>query len=164
MEKRNRSDNGEVGKKAKVFRAREEFGSYPLLPTIAALGIWLGLIHFNVALVLFSLFFLSLSKALLVFALLIVFIVIPINHNSNFGRKLSRYVFLFVLLSLPFLYQIRPFSSFIVFIGNWISYFYMIYRFICKHACRYFPITLQVEDINAFNPDRPYGQYPVTHF
>lgn len=30
-------------------------------------------------------------------------------------------------------------------------------RFICRHACSYFPVTLHVEDINALHPDRAYG-------
>ncbi|KAB1224012.1 Diacylglycerol O-acyltransferase 2 [Morella rubra] len=29
-------------------------------------------------------------------------------------------------------------------------------RYICKHACSYFPMTLHVEDIKAFHPDRSY--------
>ncbi|KAI9164805.1 hypothetical protein LWI28_002398 [Acer negundo] len=29
-------------------------------------------------------------------------------------------------------------------------------RYICKHACSYFPVTLHVEDINAFQSDRSY--------
>ena len=35
-----------------------------------------------------------------------------------------------------------------------------ICRFICKHACAYFPITLHVQDIQAFHPDRAYGYGP----
>ncbi|CAN0890989.1 Diacylglycerol O-acyltransferase 2 [Linum grandiflorum] len=29
-------------------------------------------------------------------------------------------------------------------------------RYICRHACSYFPVTLHVEDINAFRSDRSY--------
>lgn len=32
-------------------------------------------------------------------------------------------------------------------------------RYICRYACCYFPVTLHVEDINAFHPDRAYGIY-----
>ncbi|KAH1158247.1 hypothetical protein GYH30_030473 [Glycine max] len=77
-----------------------------------------GCIHFNIALVLFAVFFLPLSKSILVFGFLFVFMVLPINQKSRFGRNLS--------------------------------------RFICKHACNYFPITLHVEDMKAFDPNRAY--------
>jgi hypothetical protein len=48
----------------RVFKGREEFESN-VLHAVVALGIWLGAIHFNVALLLFSLYFLPLSKSLL---------------------------------------------------------------------------------------------------
>jgi hypothetical protein len=48
----------------RVFKGREEFGSN-LIHALVALGIWLGTIHFNIALLLISLLFLPLSKLLL---------------------------------------------------------------------------------------------------
>ncbi|XP_014521038.1 diacylglycerol O-acyltransferase 2D isoform X3 [Vigna radiata var. radiata] len=108
------------GCKAERFiSGREEFGnSSNTFSAILAMALWLGAIHFNIALIVFALFFLPLPKLLLVFGFLFVFAVLPIDEKSRFGRTLS--------------------------------------RFICKHACNYFPITLHVEDMNAFDPNRAY--------
>ncbi|KAF1873870.1 hypothetical protein Lal_00029576 [Lupinus albus] len=120
----NHTSSGEhasVTAEVKVFKASEEFGessSWKSLKTMVALGLWLGTIHLNAALILFSLLFLPLSKSLLVFTLLFVFMLIPLDEKSKLGTKLARYI--------------------------------------CKHVCSYFPITLHVEDIKAFHPDRAY--------
>ncbi|TKY58418.1 Diacylglycerol O-acyltransferase 2 [Spatholobus suberectus] len=104
----------------KMFKGSEEFAdtSSNYLKTVLALALWLGAIHFNAALMLFAVLFLSLHQALLLFGLLFVLMVIPVDEKSKFGRKLSRYI--------------------------------------CKHVCGYFPVTLHVEDIKAFHPNRAY--------
>ncbi|KAI4325721.1 hypothetical protein MLD38_031095 [Melastoma candidum] len=102
----------------KVFDGRKEFPSSNVFHTVVALGIWLGAIHFNVLLVLFSLLFLSPNIALVVFALLVLLMVVPVDDKSKAGRALSRYI--------------------------------------CKHACSYFPVSLHVEDMDSFDPDRAY--------
>ncbi|XP_050942293.1 diacylglycerol O-acyltransferase 2 isoform X4 [Cucumis melo] len=89
-----------------------------MMHIIVALGIWLGGIHLNFALGLISLFYLSLSKALLVFALLLILVFIPVDDKSKYGRVLARYI--------------------------------------CQNACSYFPVTLHVEDIHAFDTNRAY--------
>ncbi|KAL2348728.1 hypothetical protein Fmac_002728 [Flemingia macrophylla] len=103
----------------KVISGRQQFGdSSNVFDTIIAMALWLGAIHFNIALIFYAVFFLPLSKSLLVFGFLFVFMVLPIDENSRIGRRLSRYI--------------------------------------CKHACSYFPITLHVEDMEAFDPNRVY--------
>ncbi|TQD89075.1 hypothetical protein C1H46_025363 [Malus baccata] len=109
--------NEEEYQKMAVFKGREKFGSN-VLHMFVALGIWLGTIHFNVGLILFTIFFFPFSKALLVFGLLVLFMIIPVDEKSKIGRSLSRYI--------------------------------------CKHACAYFPVTLYAEDINAFDPNCAY--------
>lgn len=88
------------------------------LHTIIAVAIWLGSIHFIIAILVSSFLFLSLPKAIAVCWVLVVFIIIPIDENDKIGRKLARYI--------------------------------------CKHACGYFPITLHVEDYKAFDHNRAY--------
>lgn len=48
-----------------VFDGKEKFPSANSFQTLLALGIWLGAIHFDAVLVLFSLLFLPFSRALL---------------------------------------------------------------------------------------------------
>lgn len=158
---------------------------YSGFKTTVALAIWLGGIHINVVLVLLALFVLPSRIALMlvfpffflllfpisywpgfwlliafgapgldrlcrVIAVQLFFMVIPIDDKSKFGRKLSRWgenkslsdnsrdfhlvMFWLVICCLCF------------------------YRFICKYACGYFPITLHLEDYNAFDPKQTYGE------
>ncbi|XP_078438924.1 diacylglycerol acyltransferase family [Wolffia australiana] len=113
-EARGGEDGAPLAAQPSVFRG----SANSAVPTIVALAIWLGSIHFNTALVLATLLFLPSRLALVVFAVLVVFMVIPINDASSWGKKLSRYI--------------------------------------CKHASGYFPLTLHVEDIDAFDPNRAY--------
>uniref|UniRef100_A0A2P2JRT0 Diacylglycerol O-acyltransferase 2-like n=1 Tax=Rhizophora mucronata TaxID=61149 RepID=A0A2P2JRT0_RHIMU len=100
-----------------VFRSREIFPTN-WAHAVVSLTLWLGSFHFNAALVLLSLLFIPFSKCLLVFGLLLLLMLIPVDDRSKLGRRLCRYI--------------------------------------CQHACSYFPITLHVEDIHAFHPDRAY--------
>ncbi|PKA60384.1 Diacylglycerol O-acyltransferase 2 [Apostasia shenzhenica] len=97
-----------------VFRGTD----YSLVRTMVALAIWLGTIHFNAVLVLASLLLLPPRVAAAVFALQLLFMVVPLNDENELGRKLA--------------------------------------RFICKYGVGYFPMTLHVEDINAFDPNQSY--------
>ncbi|XP_057761295.1 diacylglycerol O-acyltransferase 2D-like [Arachis stenosperma] len=103
----------------KVFCAKEIFAadSSNIFIMILALLIWLGAIHLNFLFTLL-LIFLPLSKSLLLFALLVVLVVIPVDDKSRLGRRLA--------------------------------------RSLSKYACSYFPVTLHVEDMNAFDPNRAY--------
>ncbi|KAL5984987.1 hypothetical protein ACLOJK_038824 [Asimina triloba] len=111
---RRRQEEEAVMTELTVFRKTD----YSLFHAIVALAVWLGAIHFNVAVVLTALLLLPIRLALTVFGLLICFMVIPLNYKSKLGQKLSSYI--------------------------------------CKYACGYFPITLHVEDIQAFDSNQAY--------
>ncbi|XP_042407652.1 diacylglycerol O-acyltransferase 2D-like [Zingiber officinale] len=82
-------DDGVVnGDGPTVFRGT----AYSFLRTNLALALWLGAIHFDAALVLVALLFLPLRLAAAVFAVLLFFMVIPIDERSRFGRRLSRFI------------------------------------------------------------------------
>ncbi|KAB2055811.1 hypothetical protein ES319_A11G063000v1 [Gossypium barbadense] len=106
-----------AGSGYREFRGKDEFPSN-MLHGILAIAMWIGSVHFDFFLLLFSFLFLPFSKFLMALGFLLIFMVLPVDPYSKFGLKLSRYI--------------------------------------CKHLCSYFPITLYVEDFNAFNPDRAY--------
>nr|AZM65206.1 diacylglycerol acyltransferase 7 [Vitellaria paradoxa] len=89
-----------------------------MIHTILAIIIWLGAIHFNFIVVVASFLFLPLPKFFAVLGVLVIFMVLPLDDKSKWGRKLARYI--------------------------------------CKNVCRYFPVTLHVEDINAFDANQAY--------
>ncbi|KAK8268404.1 hypothetical protein V6Z11_D11G064600 [Gossypium hirsutum] len=99
------------------FNGRTEFRSNTV-HGVLAIAMWLGAIHFNFFLLLFSFLFLPFPKLIMVLGLLSFFTFLPIDPHSKIGRRLARYI--------------------------------------CKHLCSYFPITLYVEDIHVFHPDRAY--------
>ncbi|XP_039007980.1 diacylglycerol O-acyltransferase 2-like [Hibiscus syriacus] len=111
----------EAGTAYRKFSGKDEFPSN-MFNRILAIALWLGSLHFNFFLLLFSFLFLPFSKFLMVVGFLLVFMVLPLDPHSKFGRRLSRYI--------------------------------------CKHLCSYFPITLHVEHIHAFKSDRVYGLFP----
>ncbi|KAK7386591.1 hypothetical protein VNO78_26924 [Psophocarpus tetragonolobus] len=80
--------------------------------TLSALALYLGTIHFNLALILFATFFLPLSKSLLLFGLLFVLVLIPVNQNSVFGRKLSKYICNHVCTYFPITLHIEEAKAF----------------------------------------------------
>ncbi|KAB2055810.1 hypothetical protein ES319_A11G062900v1 [Gossypium barbadense] len=99
------------------FNGRTEFPSN-MVHGVLAIAMWLGAIHFNFFLLLFSFLFLPFPKLIMVLGLLSFFTFLPIDPHNKIGRRLATYI--------------------------------------CKHLCSYFPITLYVEDIHVFHPDRAY--------
>ncbi|XWS41376.1 hypothetical protein CRYUN_Cryun17cG0076400 [Craigia yunnanensis] len=71
------------------FSGRHEFPSN-MVHGILAIGMWIGAMHFNDSLLLLSFLF-SFSKFLLVLGLLLVFVFLPIDPYSKFGRSLASY-------------------------------------------------------------------------
>ncbi|KAK1619262.1 hypothetical protein QYE76_024779 [Lolium multiflorum] len=113
-----------------VFRAT----SHSRLRTTVALALWLGAIHFNVLLLLASLFLLprriaamsvhpspfpfSLVLCCLVLGTQLFFMLVPVSDKSRIGRKIA--------------------------------------RFVSQNVIGHFPVTLHVEDYQAFDPKRAY--------
>ncbi|MED6145236.1 Diacylglycerol O-acyltransferase 2 [Stylosanthes scabra] len=83
----------------------------------------------------------------------------PIHVNAAFMLFSS-------LLFLPLFKALLTFAllfvSVMILIDEKSKFGKKLCRFICKHACSYFPITLHVEDIKAFNPNRAYGLIQTT--
>uniref|UniRef100_A0A7N1A2B6 Acyltransferase n=1 Tax=Kalanchoe fedtschenkoi TaxID=63787 RepID=A0A7N1A2B6_KALFE len=64
----------------------------PTLESVAAMAIWLGGVHLTAILILTALFYLSFSKALIVFGVLLFLMLVPVDDKSRWGRKIAGYV------------------------------------------------------------------------
>ncbi|KAL4354126.1 hypothetical protein GQ457_06G034760 [Hibiscus cannabinus] len=73
------------------FSGRTEFPSN-ILHGVLACALWIGSMHFNVSVLLFSLLFLPFSKFLLVVGILAGFVVLPIDENNKVGLRVARYM------------------------------------------------------------------------
>ncbi|MBA0741150.1 hypothetical protein Gogos_014321, partial [Gossypium gossypioides] len=91
VEEREEKKTYAAGSGYREFNGRNEFSSN-VLHGILACAMWIGALHFDFYLLVFSLLFLPFSKFLLVVGLLLVFAVVPIDHNSKFGLRLARYI------------------------------------------------------------------------
>ncbi|PPR95011.1 hypothetical protein GOBAR_AA25662 [Gossypium barbadense] len=89
VEEREEKKTYAAGSGYRQFNGRNEFSSN-VLHGILACAMWIGALHFDFYLIVFSLLFLPFSKFLLVVGLLLVFAVVPIDHNSKFGLRLAR--------------------------------------------------------------------------
>lgn len=161
--------------KVRDFGAEDHIPSN-ILHAVTAISICISAIYLNLALVLFSLFFLPPSLSLLyihtpslslspfvltlfeilcffcrVLGLLFLLIFIPIDDRSKYGRMLARYCLSLSLCSIVH----------VMFLN---SSLFVLLRYICKHACSYFPVTLHVEDYEAFQPTRAYGLSPFIYY
>ncbi|TYH42461.1 hypothetical protein ES332_D11G064300v1 [Gossypium tomentosum] len=73
------------------FNGRTEFRSNTV-HGVLAIAMWLGAIHFNFFLLLFSFLFLPFPKLIMVLGLLSFFTFLPIDPHSKIGRRLARYI------------------------------------------------------------------------
>ncbi|WCJ32876.1 Diacylglycerol O-acyltransferase 2 [Euphorbia peplus] len=101
----------EKKKKVTVINSRDRYPSNTLLALIC-LGLWLGMIHFNLFLLFFSFLFLSFSKFLLVFGLLLLFMLIPISENNQLGRRLCRSICRRACSYFPITLHVEDMSAF----------------------------------------------------
>ncbi|KAK8950030.1 Diacylglycerol O-acyltransferase 2 [Platanthera guangdongensis] len=85
---------------------------YSLFRTTVALAVWVGAIHFNVVLVLLSLLLLPARAGVLIFALQILFMVIPVNDKSYWGRKLSRFICKYAVGYFPLTLHVEDIHDF----------------------------------------------------
>ncbi|KAL5225120.1 hypothetical protein ABZP36_011759 [Zizania latifolia] len=97
---------GEGG--AMVFRGAD----YSLPRTTVALALWLGGIHFNVVLVLASLFLFPLRVAALVVAFQLLFMLIPLNDEDKWGRKIARFICRYAMGYFPISLHVEDYKSF----------------------------------------------------
>ncbi|KAG9456612.1 hypothetical protein H6P81_001120 [Aristolochia fimbriata] len=91
-----------------VFRRTE----YSMFHAIVALALWLGAIHFNVAVVLMAVILLPLRFAIAVIGLLLCLMVIPLDDKSEWGQKLSRYICKYACAYFPITLHVEDLKAF----------------------------------------------------
>ncbi|XP_068652073.1 diacylglycerol O-acyltransferase 2D-like [Aristolochia californica] len=91
-----------------VFRRTE----YSMFHAIVALAVWLGTIHFNVAMVLMAVILLPFRFASAVIGLLLCFMVIPLDHKSKWGQNLSRYICKYACAYFPITLHVEDIKAF----------------------------------------------------
>ncbi|XP_004287691.1 PREDICTED: diacylglycerol O-acyltransferase 2 [Fragaria vesca subsp. vesca] len=74
-----------------IIKGKEAIG-LRIVNMFVAMALWLGAIHFNVALIVLTVCFLPISKAILVFGLLVLFMIVPVDDKSKIGRRVARYI------------------------------------------------------------------------
>ncbi|XP_021651500.2 diacylglycerol O-acyltransferase 2 isoform X2 [Hevea brasiliensis] len=94
-----------------IFNARE-INPTNIFHSIISLAVWMGSIHLNFALIFFSFLFLPFSKFLLSLGLLLLLAIIPINDRSEFGRRVSRYIFRHVCSHFPMFLHVEDINAF----------------------------------------------------
>ncbi|XP_044404043.1 diacylglycerol O-acyltransferase 2D [Triticum aestivum] len=91
-----------------VFRAT----AYSPLRTTLALALWLGAIHFNVLLVIASLFLLPRRVAAMVLGTQLFFMLLPLNDKSRLGRKIARFISKYVVGYFPVTLHVEDYKAF----------------------------------------------------
>nr|CAB3467957.1 unnamed protein product [Digitaria exilis] len=99
---------GQEGEDARVFRSTD----YSLPRTTLALALWLGGIHFNVLLVLASLFLLSRRTAAIVVAFQLFFMFVPVNDRDKWGRGIARFIFKHAMGYFPISLHVEDYKAF----------------------------------------------------
>ncbi|XP_006656043.3 diacylglycerol O-acyltransferase 2D isoform X2 [Oryza brachyantha] len=85
---------------------------YSLPRTTVALALWLGGIHFNVLLVLASLFLFPLRVAALVVAFQLLFMLTPLNDKDEWGRKIARFICRYAMGYFPISLHVEDYKCF----------------------------------------------------
>ncbi|AQL03435.1 Diacylglycerol O-acyltransferase 2 [Zea mays] len=98
--------DGEGGE-ARVFRCTD----YSLPRTTLALALWLGGIHFNVLLVLASLFLLSGRAAAIVVAFQLLFMFAPVNDRDKWGQSVARFICRHAMGYFPITLHVEDYKS-----------------------------------------------------
>ncbi|CAL5047610.1 unnamed protein product [Urochloa decumbens] len=96
------------GGDARVFRCTD----YSLPRTTLALTLWLGGIHFNVLLVLASLFLLSRRAAAIVVAFQLFFMFVPVNDRDKWGRSIARFICRHAMGYFPISLHVEDYKAF----------------------------------------------------